>query len=234
MHDDELEPQLREALRAYRAPPEPPLDVMWDEIERRHFGRPIASIGSGAAGITSARAAARAERRWRLAPPSWTAVALAVAAALFLGVSVGRISRQLSPDLETRPYTLAEGAYNCSAMSCNASDPYRQATSEYLGRTAALLTALPAEVRAGMPDGRFVSQASDLLSTTRLLLDSPSAADQRLVSLLEDLELVLAQIARLPASRGAAELDLITEALEQRDVVPRLRSAVVGISSADN
>ena len=73
-----------------------------------------------------------------------------------------------------------------------------------------------------------MSQATDLLSTTRLLLDSPAAAsDARLKQLLEDLELVLAQLSRLPAEHGGAEIDLITEALERRDVVPRLRSAVV-------
>jgi hypothetical protein len=51
---------------------------------------------------------------------------------------------------------------------------------------------------------------------------------------LEDLELVLAQLSRLPAEHGGTEIDLITEALLQRDVVPRLRSAVVSISSDDD
>jgi hypothetical protein len=45
---------------------------------------------------------------------------------------------------------------------------------------------------------------------------------------------VLAQLARLPAEHGGPELNLITEALVQRDVVPRLRSAVVSISSSDD
>ena len=71
--------------------------------------------------------------------------------------------------------------------------------------------------------------------TTRLLLDSPAAAsDPRLKNLLEDLELVLAQLSQLPAEHGKTELNLIREALVQRDVVPRLRSAVVSISSDDN
>ena len=226
MHEDELDAQMREALHSYRVPPEPPLDAMWEEIEGKHFGRPIASIG-GAAGF-------RARRRWGLGVPTWATLVVGMAATLLIGVSIGRMSNRLSPALDGEAYTLTEGRYSCSTMSCEGSDPLRDATTEYLGRTAALLTALPSEVRAGLPDSRFVNQASDLLSTTRLLIDSPSTTDPRLISLLEDLELVLAQIARLPANRGAAELDLITEALEQRDVVPRLRSAVVNISSADN
>ena len=68
-----------------------------------------------------------------------------------------------------------------------------------------------------------------------MLLDSPAAAsDPRLKNLLEDLELVLAQLAQLPPERRGPELTLIAEALEQRDVVPRLRSAAASISSDDN
>jgi hypothetical protein len=40
--------------------------------------------------------------------------------------------------------------------------------------------------------------ARDLLTTTRLLLDSPAGADPARRELLETLELVLVQIARLP------------------------------------
>jgi hypothetical protein len=155
-------------------------------------------------------------------------VLAAIAAALLIGVSVGRMSRGVAPQMaESR-----EGRYDY--WTANA-EPYRQATTEYLGQTVALLNALPAAARDGQPDARFVNQATDLLSTTRLLLDSPAAAsDARLKQLLEDLELVLAQLSRLPAEHGGAEIDLITEALERRDVVPRLRSAVVSISSDDD
>ena len=50
--------------------------------------------------------------------------------------------------------------------------------------------------------------------------------------LLEDLELVLAQVVRLQNdSTSHTELDLIRRALEQRDVIPRLRTAVADISA---
>src|SRR2546426_3260519 len=56
------------------------------------------------------------------------------------------------------------------------------------------------------------------LTTTRLMLDSPAARDPRLKSLLEDLELVLAQIAQL-SSRGEREdVQLINQGLDQRSV----------------
>jgi hypothetical protein len=220
MTEDELDDRTREALRGYRVPPEPPLDEMWGEIEERHFGAPVVSLVDRE---HSRRGAAR--RRW-FAAPSWGVVVAAVAASLILGIGVGRMSRGVAPVM-----TEKEGTYDY--WTANA-EPYRQATTEYLGQTVALLTALPAAVRDGQPDARFVTQASDLLTTTRLLLDSPAAAsDPRLKNLLEDLELVLAQLSRLPSEHGGTELNLITEALEQRDVVPRVRAAAASISSDD-
>ena len=109
--------------------------------------------------------------------------------------------------------------------------PYDVETSQYLGQTAALLIALPSEARSGHPDERFVARASELLTRTRLLLDSPAANDTQMRSLLEDLELVLAQVVRLQDGQDRTELDLINRALEQRDVIPRLRTAVADISA---
>jgi hypothetical protein len=109
--------------------------------------------------------------------------------------------------------------------------PYEVATSRYLGQTAALLTALPSE-GSGQVDAQFSAQARDLLQTTRLLLDSPAGDDPDLRALLSDLELVLAQVAGLRSAGDREELDLITGALEQRDVLPRLQSVVAQITYA--
>ena len=220
MKEDELDERTREALRGYRVPPSPPLDAMWQQIEERHFGAPVVSLTD--------RASSRPRRRRALGPPSWSALIAGIAAALIIGVAVGRMSRGIAPVIADNG---REGQYDY--WTANA-EPYRQATTEYLGQTVALLTALPAAARDGQPDARFVTQASDLLTTTRLLLDSPAAdSDPRLKSLLEDLELVLAQLSRLPSEHGGPELNLITQALDQRDVVPRVRAAAASISSDD-
>ena len=71
-----------------------------------------------------------------------------------------------------------------------------------------------------------MGQARDLLTTTRLLLDSPAADDPRMRALLEDLELVLAQISQLEAGRDSRNADLITQDMDQRSVLPKLRSAI--------
>ena len=220
MKDEELDERTREALRGYRVPPAPPLDEMWDAIEQRHFGTPVVSLSDHVQ-------SRKGSTRWRFGAPSWGVLVAGMAAALVIGVSLGRVSTGVAPVVGP-----GEGDYNY--WTANA-EPYRQTTTEYLGETVALLASLPAAARDGQPDARFAIQAGELLSTTRLLLDSPAAtSDPRLKNLLEDLELVLAQLARLPSEHSKTELNLIAEALEQRDVVPRLRSAVASISSDDN
>ena len=220
MKEYELDERIREALRGYRVPPAPPLDAMWERIEERHFGAPVVSLAD--------HARSHPRRRWAFGSPSWSVLVAGIAAALILGIAVGRMSRGIVPVIADNG---REGQYDY--WTANAA-PYREATTEYLGQTVALLTALPAAARDGQPDARFVTQASDLLTTTRLLLDSPAAAsDPRLKTLLEDLELVLAQLSRLPSEHGGPELNLITQALEQRDVVPRVRAAAASISSDD-
>jgi hypothetical protein len=112
-------------------------------------------------------------------------------------------------------------------------DAYRDQTSHYLGQAAALLISLPAKDASGKTDAGFAGKASELLVTTRLLIDSPAAQDPKLRSLLEDLELVLVQIARLRSERTRGDLDLIHQAVEQGDVLSRLNSAVVTNQSSE-
>jgi hypothetical protein len=156
--------------------------------------------------------------------PNWWVLVSAVAASLVVGVAVGRFSMM---DRAAQPAV--------AARQEGVGEPYGRTTTELLGQTAVLLAALPGEAREGRADGRFATQAGQLLVTTRLLLDSPVASDQRLRVLLEDLELVLAQVAQLSgATRNAAEVEFITEAMEQRDVVPRIRVAVASLAGDAN
>jgi hypothetical protein len=62
-------------------------------------------------------------------------------------------------------------------------------------------------------------------------MDSPAAQDPRLRSLLEDLELLLVQVARLRGEGNKGDLDLIHQAVEQGDVLSRLNTAVTNQSS---
>ena len=206
--------ELRAAARSYNEPPElarHDLDEMWKGVE--------AEMGA---------AAAVSRETGRTHVPRLTAHVtrlLALAATLLLGVVLGRATVR-----DPRPAAQVAAA---ATDSMKVPEPYQSTTSRYLGQTAALLATLPAEARAGMGDERFVGRAQDLLLTTRLLLDSPAAADPRIRTLLDDLELVLAQIVRLQTDQSSEELDLIRQALDQRDVLPRLRTAVADISADD-
>jgi hypothetical protein len=208
MDERKLDELLDDAARTYRVPPSPPLDAIWAGVEKELFTpAPL-----------------------RRAAPGWRVFAAAVAASLVLGVTLGRVSAHA-------------GAGASAAITRNdapqaptvraAADPYQRATEEFLGRTAVLLASLPSESRNVNDAPQLVGQATQLLGTTRLLLDSPAASDQRVRALLEDLELVLAQVARLQAPRQKGEMNLITQALEERDVVPRIRSVVAELSQSD-
>ncbi|HJQ19900.1 MAG TPA: hypothetical protein VJ867_06075 [Gemmatimonadaceae bacterium] len=214
---DALPARLQHEARAYHEPPTPSgseLDQMWLAIEESAFPQ---------------GALAHTDRFTRGQAPWWAARrTLPIAAALLVGVALGRVStgRMKAP-------TSTSVVARTKGDSVVLAEPYQTTTSRYLGQTAALLVALPAEVKAGRTDAHFIDRAHDLLLTTRLLLDSPAASDPRLRTLLDDLELVLAQVVRLQAEQRPGEMELIRQALEQRDVLPRLRTAAADISADD-
>jgi hypothetical protein len=104
---------------------------------------------------------------------------------------------------------------------------YELATTEYLSQSEAFLTLFRASIRQNTGNEQLAAAtARQLLTTNRLLLDSPAAQDSKTKLLLQDLELVLAQIAQLSPDSRNRDLDLITEGLERAGVMTRLRTAV--------
>jgi len=216
MDDNRFDELIRDLPRSFNPPPEPPLDEMWTTIEDAHFNAPVPI--SPRRGLTSR------------AP--W----LAAAAALVVGVGIGRYLPSGGTPAENAPSPSAITANPASPASDTSAvaDAYRDQTNRYLGQAAALLISLPAKDANGRTDAAFATRATDLLVTTRLLIDSPAAAqDPRLHSLLEDLELVLVQIARLRSEKNKSDLDLIHQAVEQGDVLSRLNSAVANTQSSE-
>ena len=101
--------------------------------------------------------------------------------------------------------------------------PFVGVATDYLERVTALLVTLAAGTQDGKSLEYSAAQARDLLATTRLLMDSPQPLDPHLRGCSKISRLVLAQIARLPARPDAPDVYLIDQALDQRDVIPRLR-----------
>ena len=182
--------------------------------------------------IQSARAASQDAQAGRIEGVTplhrkpWFLMA-AVAAALLLGVGIDRFL--LSARTASAPVAVAP-------VPADTSDParlYRLAAEQTLTQAEALLVAY----RAGEPqrNPRDAQQLGkwgrDVLGSTRLLIDSPAGEDPRLRALLEDLELVLVQIIQLSgAPLEAGERELIDRVLEERDLLPRIRSAVPPVS----
>jgi hypothetical protein len=185
---------------------------MWPAIEEAHFNAPIPITGS---------------RPWTTRAP-W----FAAAAALVIGIGIGRYV-PLGTRPSSAPAIVAANDPSPTTDTSAVADAYRDQTSNYLGQAAALLISLPAKEANGRTDSTFAAKATDLLVTTRLLIDSPAAQDAKLRSLLEDLELVLVQIARLRTEKNRADLDLIHQAVEQGDVISRLNSAVATTQSSE-
>jgi hypothetical protein len=203
MNDEQLDHILDRAGASYRPPPDPDLEALWRGIDARR---------------RRSRASNRRTPLW------WGARITGIAAALAIAFTLGRMSAG-GP--------AADSPAPVSSSSQEMETPVTAVATELLGQTVVLLTALPEERSDSIPDQRFTQQAGALLTTTRLLLDSPAAAnDPRLHNLLEDLELVLAQIARLQkGGQARMELELITDALQQQDLVPRIRSIAAGLNA---
>ena len=229
---DRFEELMRDAALTYNRPPDErnmPLDAIWSVVEREAFG---------------VRALQQLDPEMPPAPKRrslWQHQWMRVAAALVVGVGIGRVSLSFgrgqarqqaaspAPQVAVKPGTPTPDSESVTK-------PFGAATARYLGQATALLVSLPTDATGDRPDRRLIQRASDLLLTTRLLLDSPASSDPALRGLLDDLELVLVQVVRLETERSSArrtELELIQQAIEQRDVLPRLREAAFDRAADD-
>ena len=207
MPENPLGGMLDAVREVYHAPGETPKEAMWDVIQR---GVEAAS-GDDVIDLTAVRNA-RPVRTYL----AWAAAAAAV---LVMGVGIGRMTSPVGSDLPV----------------ANASDgeetSLRFAAAEHFGRTESLLTMVRADARQGRIDPMTSTWARGLLVQTRLLIDNGSGAEPAMEELLEDLELVLAQIVGLAESglvegdRTRMELELAVRGVEERELLPRLQAA---------
>lgn len=212
MHDDKFEQWLREESQSYNRPPKADVEQMWTAIE----------------------AGQHLEQQIDVVPirPRWYANTwLRVAAALVIGVGVGRMTMTTPPFAPpVASNDVAAASSSSTTQATVTSDP---ATLRYIGQTVALLASFESDISGPRSDTAVAQRAKELLLTTRLLLDAQQASDPIVYALLEDLELVLVQIVQMPPKRNASDVDLIKEAMQQRDVMPRLIAAATNNTSAE-
>jgi hypothetical protein len=114
-----------------------------------------------------------------------------------------------------------------SPSPSSGSSAYQLTAVRHLSEAEALLTSFRTRTNADQQmDAQLGTWARELLSNTRLLLDSPVANDPQRRPLLEDLELVLVQIVQLSPGSTPQDRELIEKTLQHDHVMTRLRTAI--------
>jgi hypothetical protein len=207
MNEEQLDTLIATARRTYNDPPPSDLDRLWRGVSRRRRLRGFRISGR----------------------------VVGAAAVLGLVFTLGRMSVMPSPsDVEiTDPVVAVDLPGDAEMVQPRRTEAYDATTSMLLGESAMLLSAIRVSNESAAMDKEFSRQAISLLGTTRLLIDARGQGDPRLRDLLQDLELVLAQIARLQPSGAREELELITDALRQQNIVPRIHRVAAGLSAGN-
>ncbi len=206
MMDDRFDEMLREAAQEYNRPPDnTPRDLMWARIQAVRRER------------------ARRRQRLQVLRSPWVRWSMGIAAALVIGIAIGRYAGENGgePQVVTRPEAAAPADREPSFPNL----ALQLATTQHLSRAEAILTSFRVDPEIGQMDPQFFFAVRQLLTSTRLLLGSPAAADPAVRELLEDLELMLAQISQVSYD-NEVDLDVIDEGMESSSLLPRLRSAI--------
>jgi hypothetical protein len=203
--DEKMDAMIRKLAEGYNRPPATPRGELWQRVE-----------------------AERARRRtsWRgpagRARVPWVTWAVGLAATLAIGVAIGRMTGGgrigSTPGVGAAPEGAATGQLPAA---------YRVAVGDHLSRVETFLSVFTAEVGRGSAATIDIQQPTrQLLQQTRLLRDSPAGQDVGLRTLLDDIELVLVQIAAYGEAGDAQDLGFIEQGIKDRSVLLRLRSAL--------
>ncbi|MFI5232545.1 MAG: hypothetical protein ACHQSE_08525 [Gemmatimonadales bacterium] len=219
VNDEKFEEFLQREARSYNAPPQ------------------LAGRDELFASIMAARR--NGDGRWKMEDGKWRPrmAWVGMAAMLVLGVAIGKfalgthdIPATVAPLAATNPAgaPAAGGNTDAPAGAARAGNvSYNRAATAELSRAEALLTAYGTSSANTGVDKHLSAWARDILTNTRLLLDSPAADDPARRRLLQDLELVLVQmVQRSPQAGVSDERAQIDRSMERTQVLTRLRSAL--------
>jgi hypothetical protein len=195
--DDRFDTWLKEASAGYNALP-PNAQVPREEMWRA---------------IAAARAAGGTPSVTRLVPRTPWMLAAAAVALLAVGIGIGRMTDN---EVNSRFSTASDSQPSAS---------YGVASTRHLTSAEAFVTAVRMSSYAPR-DTAIQRWARELLTDTRLLLDSPAGDDARRRALLEDLELLLVQVMELENSRTSDTNELLLDKTQQDQLLTRLRANV--------
>jgi len=204
--DDKFDDFLRRAAKDYNAPVPPPADAIWSRIE-----------GDVAKAIRPAQIKQFRQRR------TWILISTGIAATLMLGVAVGRWTvgpvQIIDTPVAVHQATTADDSTRSAAHA-------EAVTLAHLADAEVFLTVVRSDLKAGRTDAERAARSRELLVRTRLLLGASADRSPAVEQLLEDLELLLAEIAALPKSRPSMDLRLLDETMREGNVLPRIRATL--------
>ena len=251
---DDFDEILRQAARDYNTPGETPRERMWAEIRARRVQQPVrlphttrrrgwyvpaaaaAVLVLGIAiGRLYERISAGSDRTVAVQHPETTlVVATRPESGSTTSVpSVPETTLTTTPPNDRQPSARIDRAdpsltprTRAPAAGGDASMAYQLAMVEHLAGTEAMLTSFRAAAKRGEVDAQITTWARNLLTTTRLLQASAAQEDPTMKRLLDDLELVLVQIAQYTSAgpHHAEELELIEHSIERRGVIGKLHT----------
>ena len=202
MSEERFEAWLKEHAADYHRPPtEVPRDQMWEAITRSRQEHPAPVAG----------------HIGRVSP-----IRYAIAASLLIGAGIG-LGYWMRGSDTTGSAAVASRPIATDSAIRNAT--YEVASIQHLTAVEAMLTSFRADDRSES-DQALQRWARDLLASTRLLMDSPAAEDNSRRQLLEDLELVLAQIVQLDPNAPAEDRAMVDRAINREQVLTRIRSSI--------
>ena len=249
MNDDQMNDMLAQAARDYNAPANVPRDEMWTRIQaernsrrreqmpRRLWVWPTVGVAAAAllaVGVTLGR------RMERLSAPSVAPIAANITQpATPPRDSTAELVRQLRQETtatnrRARELATANPARGVAPVAAatrrddaTTSLSYQLVVLKHLAGSEAMITAFRSSAKRGEIDAQIAEWSKDLLSTTRMLEASAASDDDPMMQrLLEDLELVLAQIKQY-LTRGTNnpdDLTLIEHSIVKRGVMNKLRT----------
>ena len=216
MSDDaKFDDLLRREAKGYRSAGEPPADEMWARIEHD--------------------VASAIQRPKKVMPHwPWLAAAAGIAAALVVGVAIGRRSVTTDGTPGVPPATASAPTLRATPADSLRDAQMRAVTMSHLVQAEVFLTEVRSDLTTGRHDPERGERSLHLLARTRLLMGNDAARAPAVERLLEDLELVLAEIAALPDSNGhrSVQKQLLDERLRVGTVLPRIRTILPAPPSA--
>ena len=203
---DKMDDFINREAKGYQAGSKPPADDMWSAIE-----------------LDVARAIKRQPRGISRHWP-WLAATAGIAAALVIGVAIGRESAGGRREVGGAAPTASSLQPPDSALATQR----RALTLAHFVQAEIFLTEVRADLKTGRQDPQREERSRELLARTRLLMANDAGGAPAVDRLLQALELVLAEISALPpdsANKGRSiDTRLLDERLRVGSVLPRIRT----------